>query len=364
MALAASPISERAVIVNVDNRSPDGTAAAFAQTRTAHPKVSLATGEGARGKGHNLRLLFGYAASVSAELVVVLDADLKEVPDDWLPSMCAPLLAREADMVLPLYPRFWYDGVQTNHIIAPLVLAVTDAPLRQPTGGDCAYSAVAYRAFLDATWPPSALGFGGDLYLALHALRHPLAIAQVPLSGGKIHAARSSTPAEIEAEQTIKFRPMFHVLLTLLRMWPAPPASQPRRFPTAPPLHRAPDPWDPRPLDEVARQAYDAVEGGTWYRRLLDVDTPLPLRSLADDDVWSGTLARCLRAPAVDDLDDDFWECVQALFLTRLAVALPALETLTTEQIDHRVWRLAAAARRRLRTSGGEATGSLSVGML
>lgn len=360
-ALTASPISQRAVIVNVDNCSPDGTAEAFADTRTAHPKVCLSTGEGVLGKGSNLRLLFEYATTVDAELVVVLDADLKVVPDDWLPSMCAPLLAGEADMVLPLYPRFWYDGVQTNHIIAPLVLAVTDAPLRQPTGGDCAYSAAAYRTFLDATWPASALGFGGDVYLALHALRHPFALAQVPLSSGKIHAARSSTPGEIEAEQTTKFRPMFDVLLTMLREWPSPPAGQPPRFPASPPLDRAPDPWDPRPLNEAARRAYDTVEGGEWYRWLLDVDDRLPPRYLADDAVWSETLVRCLRAPARDALDDDFWGCVQALFLTRLAVALPEFEALTTEELDDRVWRLAAAARRSLGRSGDHPPGCSSI---
>jgi glycosyltransferase involved in cell wall biosynthesis len=363
-ALKASPMSDRAVIVNVDNRSPDGTAEAFANTRTVHPKVALSTGEGQRGKGHNLRLLFAHAASVDAEVVVVLDADLEVVPHDWLPSMCTPLLAGEADMVLPLYSRFWYDGVQTKHIIAPLALAVTDVPIRQPTGGDCAYSPAAYRAFLDATWSPEALGFGGDLHLALHALRHGLAIAQVPLSVGKIHAARSATAAEIDAEQRIKFRPMFQVLLTHLRTWRSPPNTPPPRFPDAPPLGREPATWDPRPLNDAARRAYEDAADGMWYRRLLATERRLPPKLLADDDVWSGMLTRCLWAPAVDDLDDAFWNCVQAMFLTRLAVALPRWETLTTKQIDDSVWRLAAAVRHRLESWSPGTAGRSPAGML
>lgn len=71
--------NKKAVIINVDNNSPDGTKDAFMNTPTEVPKIYISTPEGVKGKGNNFKNLFEATVELDAKAVVVVDADMKSI---------------------------------------------------------------------------------------------------------------------------------------------------------------------------------------------------------------------------------------------------------------------------------------------
>ena len=67
--------NKSAVIVNVDNHSPDGTKEVFLNTPTMVPKLYVSTREGVKGKGVNIHNLFDIAVELRAKGIVMIDAD-------------------------------------------------------------------------------------------------------------------------------------------------------------------------------------------------------------------------------------------------------------------------------------------------
>lgn len=75
---------KKAVIINVDNNSPDGTRNAFMNTPTKIPKIYISTPKGVKGKGNNFKNLFEAAVELHAKAVVVVDADLTSITPQWI----------------------------------------------------------------------------------------------------------------------------------------------------------------------------------------------------------------------------------------------------------------------------------------
>ena len=87
MASTAVSTVAKAVIINVDNNSPDGTRDAFMETPTKVPKIYISTPEGVKGKGNNVRNLFKAAVELNAQAVAM-------VADMAYPSSISPRLTR------------------------------------------------------------------------------------------------------------------------------------------------------------------------------------------------------------------------------------------------------------------------------
>ena len=85
---------KKAVIINVDNHSKDGTKDAFLNTPTKVPKIYISTPPGVKGKGNNFRNLFEAVVELNATAVVVVDADLKSITPHWIRYLGEPLLGR------------------------------------------------------------------------------------------------------------------------------------------------------------------------------------------------------------------------------------------------------------------------------
>ena len=335
------PDDER-VIVNADNCSPDGTAATFLATHTTNPKVSLLTEPGLRGKGYNFQLLFSYALERRADVLITLDADLEVIADDWLPEISRPILSAEADMCVPLYPRFWYDGNLTNQVVAPLVLAVTHVPIRQPIAGDFAFAPSALAHLLALDWPLKARRFGVDSFAVLRILKAGLRITQVPLSTGKIHSWRSDTADEVEDEMADKFEEIAGTALEELSNWEVVQRGTAiPRFPAAPQLGQAPKAYDVAHIIETARRGF-AQQHDRELFRLLAGSTPVPEGALMriDESHWASILANCLLFARTNRLTTDFFAAFKALFFLRLASVLPELDDENVEPMVQRVAEL------------------------
>lgn len=181
-----------AVIINCDNHSPDDTRHAFMQTATKTPKIYLATEEGTRGKGNNLRNLFGKAVDLSAKAVIVVDADLKSMTPLWIRNLGEPLFD-DYHFVSPLYVRHKYDGTITNNIAYPLTRALYGRRVRQPIGGDYGISGELARIYAtEDFWDEAIAEFGIDIWMTTTALRNRMAVIQSFMGRPKIHKPKDA----------------------------------------------------------------------------------------------------------------------------------------------------------------------------
>jgi len=182
-----------AVIVNVDNHSPDGTKEVFLNTPTTVPKLYVSTREGVKGKGINIRNLFDIAVALRAKGIVMIDADLKSLTPSWIEHLLEPLFD-EYDYVVPIYIRHKYDATITNNIAYPLIRTLYGLRVRQPIGGDFGISGKLARAFLvEKTWTDDVHQFGIDIWLTTIAVGRNFRVCQTFMGSTKSH--RPKDPA-------------------------------------------------------------------------------------------------------------------------------------------------------------------------
>jgi glycosyltransferase involved in cell wall biosynthesis len=181
---------KRSVIINLDNHSSDGTKESFFATETDIPKIYISTPEGVLGKGNNLRNFFRKACDLGAKACIVVDADLKSITPKWIKHLGEPLF-QDFGFVAPLYVRHKYDGTITNSIGYPLTRSVFGRRVRQPIGGDVAFSGDLAQIFLEhPLWNPMVASFGIDIWMSTIAICHDVPICQSFLGRPKIHKTR------------------------------------------------------------------------------------------------------------------------------------------------------------------------------
>jgi len=177
--------SSRAVIVNVDNNSPDNTKDVFLKTETATQKMYVSTPPGLKGKGNNFYNLFRLCQRLGSRCNIVVDADLKSISPEWMKFLGSPIL-EGYDFVSPLYSRHKYDGTITNNIVYPLVYGLLNKNIRQPIGGDFAFSGSLVNHWMEQEWNETTRQFGIDNFMTTHAILGGFRLCQAGL-GSKIH---------------------------------------------------------------------------------------------------------------------------------------------------------------------------------
>lgn len=187
MALTRYFQGKSSVIVNCDNNSQDGTKETFLSLSTKRPKIYLSTPDGVKGKGNNVRNLINKALDLSAEAVIILDADLKSVTPRWIRNLGEPLL-EGSDFVAPLYVRHKYEGPLTNNIAYPLTRALYGRRVRQPVGGEYGFSNKMAKIFSEWTgWIEPVSNFGVDMWMSTTAVRHHAGVIQSFMGGPRVH---------------------------------------------------------------------------------------------------------------------------------------------------------------------------------
>jgi hypothetical protein len=175
----------RALILNADSNSPDGTTRAFLGAPTSWDKKAIAT-RGEPGKGKNILAMIALAHAERADCLLMLDGDLESAEPEWIVGLVRPVLLDTADFVTPEYERTLFDGSITYHFAWPLLLSVFGRDIHQPIAGDFALGRrLLLHVDRDAT-PSTAFLYGIDIYLTLTAVTQDLRIAAASL-GGKLH---------------------------------------------------------------------------------------------------------------------------------------------------------------------------------
>jgi glycosyltransferase involved in cell wall biosynthesis len=175
----------QSVIMNVDNNSPDDTRTAFLNAKTTVPKIYISTPSGIKGKGNNFFNLFCEAKKLGAKTIVVVDADLKSITPEWVRDLALPIMDRY-HFVTPLYSRNEYDGTITNTICYPLIHGLLGRDIRQPIGGEFAFSGKYVDYILSQPWHETTRQYGIDIFMTLNAILGGFEICKVGL-GAKIH---------------------------------------------------------------------------------------------------------------------------------------------------------------------------------
>lgn len=192
---------KKRIIVNVDNNSPDNTKEAFLDTKTRIEKKYISTAHGIRGKGNNILNLLNFAKQVGAEVIIVVDADLKSITKEWIEYLGKPIIDGY-DYVTPLYSRHQFDGTITNHLCYPVMFGMLSVDIRQPIGGEFAFSPRLMKYWLKQSWVESTRQYGIDIFMSLNAVLGGFKICQSGL-GAKVHKA-SAPKLGVMFEQVIE----------------------------------------------------------------------------------------------------------------------------------------------------------------
>lgn len=205
---------KKAVIVNVDNNSQDGTKKAFLKAKTITPKIYLSTRAGIKGKGYNFYNLFNFIKERNSKINIVVDADLKSIEPKWIKKLAMPI-KRGYDFVAPFYTRNKRDALITNHFCYPLVYGLLGWDIAQPIGGDFAFSLEMVKHWLSKKWPANVYQFGIDIFMTTEAIMNDFRVCQAGL-GRKVHKPSQMKLQSMFIEVAMT---LFNQLITYKRFW-------------------------------------------------------------------------------------------------------------------------------------------------
>jgi glycosyltransferase involved in cell wall biosynthesis len=190
--LAAHYRDKRCVISVADGGSTDDTreVAKEFQTKPWQEKL-VSIYRGAAGKGTALRSIFEAAQRLKVRACAVVDSDLRSITSDWVKYLLHPVLDKGYQFVAPVYLRHKYDGTITNNIVYNLTRALYGKRIRQPIGGDFAFSRdVAKFCSEQDVWETDVARFGIDIWMTTSAITQGFTICQSNL-GVKTHDVKA-----------------------------------------------------------------------------------------------------------------------------------------------------------------------------
>jgi glycosyltransferase involved in cell wall biosynthesis len=162
---------------------------------------------GPSGKGTALRAIFEAATRLRVKGCMVVDSDVRSITCDWVKYLLDPVLNHEHDFVAPIYCRYKYDGTITNNIVYSLTRALYGKRIRQPIGGDFAFSKKCSVFYMNQdVWETDIAKFGVDVWMTTSAVVNDFKVCQSHL-GVKIHDAK---------DPAIHLAPMYRQVLTTL----------------------------------------------------------------------------------------------------------------------------------------------------
>jgi hypothetical protein len=140
---------------------------------SAVSRPSLALGDG-RDLFVPLQTIGGH---VGARACALLGAQPEAITADAIGTLVLPILANQADLLLPSYPRHRLDGLLNTAIVYPLVRALYGQQVDGQLGVDFGLSSRMVAALVDAPRPPRS----GPVWLLPEALTRGWPIGQAHL---------------------------------------------------------------------------------------------------------------------------------------------------------------------------------------
>ena len=228
---------ERAVIINADGGSQDGTpelvlgasiddvwsVSKVYALRTLH---AISTQYGRTPEpGTALRTILAAADLLRAKACVVVSPDSTTIEPDWLQRLVAPVYHDNFDLVSPIYRRQKFEGVLMRNLLYPMTRAIYGYRVREPYASEFAISGRLATDFLaQETWNHEWGRMGGEISLTITAISGNYRVCQSFL-GTKAQADRSASDLVAAMRRTVGA--LFASLDSSFPLWSTIAGSQP-----------------------------------------------------------------------------------------------------------------------------------------
>ncbi len=236
---------------------------------------------GVPGKGSALRAVLEAARFLQARACVVVDSDLRSINHQWIKNLLDPILSENYQFVAPYYKRFKLDGTITNNVVYETTRALYGKRVRQPIGGDFAFSSDVVNELYDQdVWDTDVGRFGIDIWLTTMALVRGFQVCQARL-GAKIH-----DPKDPSHSLGPMFRQVVATMFSLMEQyqpfWVDVKGSQPVPI-LGEEIDIEPEPFpvDIPALIERFRNGYQQL--GSLWQEILSADSFREVQRLAKD---------------------------------------------------------------------------------
>jgi glycosyltransferase involved in cell wall biosynthesis len=145
---------------------------------------------GLPGKGTAVRAILEASNFLNAKATLMIDSDLRSIEPKWMKNLISPIIEDNYDYIAPYYKRYKYDATITNNIAYMLIRAIWGKRVRQPIGGDFAFSSKLVNSLLqDERWDTDVARFGIDTWITTTAAKNGYNLGQTRL-GAKLHEAK------------------------------------------------------------------------------------------------------------------------------------------------------------------------------
>ena len=206
---------ERAVIINADGGSRDGTpglvtgisiddlrpTANLNALRTLH-SISTTYTNGT-GSGVALRTILAAAELLRAKACIVMSPESAKIEPEWISRLLRPIFRDGFDLVLPTYRRHKFDGLLMTNLLYPMVRALYGLRIREPYVTEFGFSNRLGSQFLAQNgWHNGNGGVGLELRFTLAAISGRYRISQSFL-GEKEHTERRAADLVPTLRQTV-----------------------------------------------------------------------------------------------------------------------------------------------------------------
>ena len=206
---------ERAVIINADGGSTDGTPdqvtnASIDDVRHAYTGFALRTLHSISTQYANtpsnktaLQTILAAADLLRAKACAVISPESTSIESDWIPRLLRPVYQDNFDFVAPIYRRHKFEGILVKNLVYPMTRALYGQRVREPYGSEFGFSGRLGNHFLaQDIWNHESSATGPEMELSLSAITGGYRICQSFL-GTKGHAERDGGDLVPAIRQTV-----------------------------------------------------------------------------------------------------------------------------------------------------------------
>ncbi len=228
---------ERAVIINADGGSRDGTpelamGAAIDDVRHGYNRPTLRTLHSVStqyaaspSSETALRTILAAAELLRAKACAVISPESTNIEADWIARLLRPIYQENFDLVTPIYRRHKFEGLLMRNLVYPMTRALYGKRIREPYASEFGFSGRLGSDFLaSAAWGQDSGRFGREMELAVSAITGGYRVAQTFL-GTKDRVERR--PADLVPAMRRTVAVLFSSLETTFPVWSINHGSQP-----------------------------------------------------------------------------------------------------------------------------------------
>lgn len=228
---------ERAVILNADGGSRDGTSELIAAASISDVRhianihalrtlPSISTQYASTPEtGLALRTILAAAELLRARASAVISPESANAEPEWIERLLRPIYSDQADFVTPMYRRHKFEGLLMRNLLYPMTRAIYGKHVREPYASEFGFSGNLASQFLKQdVWNHEVGRTGAEMLLTLVSLASGARLHQTFL-GTKAHVERSASDLVPAMRQTVGT--LFWSLDTYLPVWSSISGSQP-----------------------------------------------------------------------------------------------------------------------------------------